>query len=318
MEKIFFIVVPFIFLLTLSTQACSASAACDGTLQNPCFVQDTQNNTQEVRHWRNTQMIAATYQGNTMGLTQLWMSGSAAPSGPNWEWIANTIKKITANKVTKMIDVDLRQETHGYLNNNAVNLTVEHDWINYNKTRQQALADEKNWLTFLSNQTYIDNVLTPIQFKASQFSEGMTIPVITVSSEATTVHQAGLHYFRLTVTDHMAPLDADVDRFVNLIKTLPRDAWLHIHCRGGDGRTTTFMAMYDMLRNANKVSFDEIIKRQAAVSPFYDLSQVERKNPELTEYYKKRYVFLMHFYQFANVYLDGYRGNWSDWATQYK
>ena len=74
--------------------------------------------------------------------------------------------------------------------------------------------------------------------------------------------------------------------------------------------------MYEMLKNADKVSFNDIIKRQASVFPYYDLTQVERKSPELKPYYKARLIFLNHFYQFASASLLGYSGSWSDWIKE--
>jgi hypothetical protein len=41
----------------------------------------------------------------------------------------------------------------------------------------------------------------------------------------------------------------------------------------GLGRTTTFIALYDMLRNANRVSLEEIVHRQKILSHGYDVLQ---------------------------------------------
>lgn len=40
----------------------------------------------------------------------------------------------------------------------------------------------------------------------------------------------------------------NIDEFIKLYKSLPKDAWLHFHCEAGKGRTTTFLAMYDMMK----------------------------------------------------------------------
>jgi len=292
-----------------------ASIMCNGTKQHPCIVQDTQDNTPEVKNWRDSQMIAAIYQGNVTGLKNLWISGSAAPSEQGWKTIADNIRKATQGKVKKIIDLDLREETHGYLNHNAITLTSQYDWINLGKKKSAILAGEQDWLSSLRSQPIIYNILTSKDFKSGKFSQGINIPVESVISEEKAASDAGLQYARLTVTDHMAPRDVDVDQFVQLTRNISSDTWLHLHCRGGDGRTTTFMAMYDMLRNADKVSFDEILKRQAAVPPNYDLFEVDRGDPDLTIYYKQRLQFLRDFYQFAKASLQGYRGNWSDWKA---
>ena len=36
----------------------------------------------------------------------------------------------------------------------------------------------------------------------------------------------------------------------------------HFHCKEGIGRTTTFMIMYDIMKNYKEVSLNDIIKRQ--------------------------------------------------------
>lgn len=290
-----------------------ASSICDGTKDHPCIVQDTENNSPEVRNWRDSQMLAEKYQGNVTGLGNLWMSGSGAPSEQGWKTLANNIKNATQGKVKKILDLDLREETHGYLNHNAINLTTQNDWINQGKTLSQILAAEQDWLQLLKTQPIIYNVLKSQDFKAGKFSTGIAIPVESIANEEKLATDAGFQYIRLTVSDHMAPSDADTDTFVSLVKNTSSDTWLHLHCRGGEGRTTTFMAMYDMLKNADKVSFDEILKRQAALPPYYDLYKVNRRDPSLTVYYQQRLQFLKDFYQYAHAALQGYQGNWSDW-----
>ncbi len=113
----------------------------------------------------------------------------------------------------------------------------------------------------------------------------------------------------------MKPRADEVDRFVMLVDHQQKNTWIHLHCRGGKGRSTTFFAMYDMLKNAGTVSFDDIIQRQAAVTPHYDLSRIPQKYPELIPYYQARLTFLKQFYQFAQEKLQGYPGTWSTWIA---
>lgn len=289
---------------------------CDGTTENPCVVQDTNSDSTEVRHWRTARMIHDTYKGNTAGLKHLWVSVSGAPSAADFKKIANSIEKATSGKYKKMIDLDLREESHAYLNKNAITLTNQYNWINLGKSHQQSIADEQDWVQSITILPYIFNVLSPKQFKAGQYTDGVDVKIKTLKSEQVIAEKAGFEYIRLTISDHMAPRDEDADRIVSLAKNLPDNVWVHMHCRGGDGRSTTVFAMYDMLKNADKVSFNDIIKRQASVFPYYDLSQIVRKDPGLTKYYKARLVFLNHFYQFASASIRGYPGNWSDWIKE--
>ncbi len=72
-------------------------------------------------------------------------------------------------------------------------------------------------------------------------------------------------YQRFYIEDFHGPDQASVVKFVNFAKTIPDNTWLYFHCRAGRGRTTTFMSMYDMMKNAKQVTFDEIMDRQLAL-----------------------------------------------------
>lgn len=306
----------FLSIFLTSSSIPVFAALCDATKANPCIVQDTKQDLPEIKNFRTVKMILDRYDGNVKGLEGVWMSGSGAISREGWKALAANIKSETKGKVKRMINIDLREESHGFLNGNSINLTSEYNWINRGKTSQQSLADEERWLGHLSTQIQIDNVLTASQFKSGKFVQGTVVPVVSLESEATLTDKAGFHYFRLAVSDHMAPRDEEVDKFIHLITNLSGDTWIHLHCRGGNGRTTTFFVMYDMLKNADQVSFDEIIKRHASVPPFYNLQEVDRNDPELTPYYKDRLVFLHHFYRYAQARLKGYKGSWSTWSKK--
>lgn len=290
---------------------------CNGTLDHPCIVQDTNQNSPFAiaKHFRDANMLAQDDKNNVTGLNHLWASASGTPNVAQLNLIAKYIRKATKGQVKKIIDLDLRQETHGLLNNEAITLTSQHDWINLGKTYQEIIQLEQQWLQTLAHQTIIKNILTPKQFKSGHFSSGVDVRVESVRSEQEIAEQAGFDYQRLTITDHMAPTDEEVDRFLFLVNNITADTWLHMHCRGGDGRSTTFFAMYDMLRNANQASFDDIIKRQASVEPYYNLAATSRKDPTLAPYYKARYAFMKQFYQFARDRLHGYKGSWSQWKN---
>ena len=307
----------FIFFSCLANSASIvANDICDATLEKPCVVQDTTHKNLKIKHWRTARMMYKKYKGNTLGLKHLWISASGAPSRKHFKDIAEIIFQLTDGKYKKMIDLDLREENHVYVNGQAFTLANAYDWINLGKTHEQSIVAEKKWMQDLTTQSYIFNVLTPKKFKTKQYAQGVNITINTLESEQQVAEDAGFDYVRLTITDHMAPRDEEVDRFVSFARTIQPDEWIYLHCRGGDGRSTSFFAMFDMLKNADKVSFNDIIKRQASVSPYYDLSQVERKDPYLTKYYKIRLKFLKQFYQFARASLQGYSGNWSAWIKE--
>ena len=313
-------------LLTLITSAvvtqisCADSTPptiCNGSFEKPCIVQDKKNNSDDIKNYRDTSMMASAYQGDITGLKDLWMSGSAVPTQHNFTAIMKNIKAVAGSKLTQVIDLDLRQEDHGYLNGAPITLATTTNWINVGKTHEEAVASEQTWLQSLSQSNIIDDVLTSDEFKQGDFDDGKDVIIKTIDSEETLASQSGYQYHRLTVTDHLSPEPMEVDNFVALVRQLPQGTWIHMHCRGGKGRTTTFLAMYDMLQNADKVSLDDIIGRQASVEPFYNLYDVDDSDPGKKQGFEDRVAFLKAFYQFAQDNKHGYTGSWSDWLVQH-
>lgn len=289
---------------------------CDATLNHPCIVQDSELSSSPLKWFRDVSMIADIYQGNNYGINELSISGSEEPSEKGWREIADYITKDRRIEGKSVLVLDLRQESHGYLNGRAITLVSEYDWINRGKSNEQSLIAQENWLNSLKIEKKARDVLSSQQFAAKEYSSGKNIPVKKIKNEKELVSRLGFEYHRLYVTDHMGPNDSEVDAFLTIINNAPKDAWFHIHCRGGKGRTTTFLVMYDMLKNANKVSFDEIIARHASIPPYYNLFDVNRADPYLTPYYEQRILFLSRFYQFAQQFLKGNPESWSQWKAK--
>src|SRR5215216_145437 len=124
-------IVPFLFLFLAFPSFLHASPICDGTLANPCVAEDVITNT-IPKHWRDAFMILAACKQKaceTAGLQELWISGSAEPpTAQSWQAIHQAIEKATAKKVKQIIDFDLRQESHGYINGRVVTLSSKNDW----------------------------------------------------------------------------------------------------------------------------------------------------------------------------------------------
>lgn len=80
--------------------------------------------------------------------------------------------------------------------------------------------------------------------------------------EEALAYKYGLSYFHIEVVDHGIPDQEAVNKFIGFVHELPPNTWLHFHCAAGRGRTTMFLAMYDMMHNADHVSFRDILMRQ--------------------------------------------------------
>lgn len=308
-----------VLLLLVIVQGCCyarfPSPVCDSSIQNPCVVQDSQHAFSSIVWLRDASTILDNYKGNTLGINKLYISGSEEPSEKGWREISHYIEKHRPKDNKPVVVLDLRQESHGYLNGKAITLVSEYNWINLGKTNEEIQLAEENWLAQLRSMKRLTGVLTPEQYNTKDYSHGKSMVIASIKDEKYFVSKWGYKYYRLYISDHRAPLDSEVDRFVNIINSHSKKTWYHVHCRAGKGRTTTALVMYDMLKNADKVSFNDIIVRHASISPFYNLLDVNHGNPYLTPYYELRLLFLTQFYEFARQSLMGYKGTWSEWKT---
>jgi protein tyrosine phosphatase len=215
----------------------------------------------------------------------------------------------------KIIIVDLRQESHGFVNGNCISWYGEHDWGNVGFSRSEIEADENRRLDSLYKIKSIS--VTQIIKKdksTSEIKESKEIPVVvnTVQNEKELTEEFKTGYFRITATDHRKPVDEDVNRFIEFVKNLDENTWLHFHCHAGDGRTTTFLVMYDMIRNSKNVSFPNIIHRQYLLGGI-DLSKDDDYPDFDKQYAIERTEFLNNFYDYCKSNNDNFKTLYSEW-----
>ncbi len=239
---------------------------------------------------------------STIGLKELQASGSAQFSQKSLDAILN---KFPSKTVTI---VDLREESHGFINGIAVSWFVERDWGNKGKTASEVAEDEKNRLAQILRY--------PIAILYSSKKFPIPLWVHHSQTEAEIVYPLGLGYMRLPVTDHVKPSDLNVDQFVNFVKSLPKDSlWLHFHCAAGEGRTTTFLAMYDMMRNATRVKLQDIFLRQHLLGGINFLD--EKAKGWQKPYAEERKLFLRQFYVYCQQ-NPLFQKPWSLWSSEQK
>uniref|UniRef100_UPI00402AB367 hypothetical protein n=1 Tax=Veillonella magna TaxID=464322 RepID=UPI00402AB367 len=76
----------------------------------------------------------------TTGLDTLRISGSSQPTVQQFKHMAKEIKRKTDGPV---FDVDLRQETHLFVNDSPISRYAKRDWINVGKSSDEILATEQ-------------------------------------------------------------------------------------------------------------------------------------------------------------------------------
>lgn len=292
----------------------------DGFVLSPFDIILDATNTQTLPNNFRTPAFLKPARNNPLdvsGFNNLRISGSGQFSKDQLIAMVKYLQK--THKVTpdKLVVVDLREEPHGFINGDAV--TWYYGPLSYQqfKTAEEVLESEHQRLMQLLTQ----NVVI-INAQTKHF-DGMVVNKlprlvkrITQSNEEQLAKELGINYVRIPVTDHFMPEPKDVDQFLEFYKTLGADKWLHFKCRGGKGRTTTFMAMTDMLRNL-KVNKDQFVKRQIMINGTDINRAIDVKQEWKTKLSKSRANFINLFYDYLHA-KDGYGiKKWSDWIVKF-
>ena len=241
---------------------------------------------------------------NTAGLVELHASGSAVPTEAN---LSAFLKKVHG----PVTIFDLRQEDHVFINGEPISWYASNNWANVGKTNEAIVASEAARVAAIKQ----GSVLALSDAKAKKGGDASAVENVTVArvgTEKDVVTAAGAAYKRITVSDHSRPLDGEVDRFIADVRSLPPGAWAHFHCRAGKGRTTTFLALYDMLRNATKVSLEDIVQRQSLLIGDYDLLAAA-DDAGKSGVAEDRSAFVRVFFDYARANPNGKPQLWSEW-----
>lgn len=205
------------------------------------------------------------------------ISGSAQFTEQSLDLVLNAI-----GKTYKIIDVDLREESHGFINGLAVSFKNSLNNANAGLSLKEITNKENELLSSIK-------LNEPLSLSSSSSSIKEIIP-ISVENEETLCKKRLVDYFRIPVTDGNLPSPEMVSRFVNFVNSLPENAWLHFHCKAGATRTTTFMIMYDIMKNCDFVSLNDIIDRQIFIANLPKADTVDFKTGRrldfFTEFYK--------------------------------
>jgi hypothetical protein len=267
------------------------------------------------QNFRTTQdpfKLTASSYPSRKGLDTLQLSGSGQFSE---ESLKTMLKHL--HHPPPLYVVDLREETHGFLNGTAVSLYGIRNWANSGKSLKNIEQEEHQFLQHLLQQKEIQ-----VAHLLARNVDGQQLPPTELKpfSVQHSVNERQLskayqiHYVRIPVTDHSKPYPESVDAFISLVRQLPDGYWLHVHCAGGAGRTTTFMSMYDMMKNAKQLSFDTILERQWFLGS-YNLKNTKEDSWK-TACFKERLDFLRNFYEYCRSNQDQFATPWSTYLKQ--
>ena len=308
---------PVILLIgTAAFTALSLAIAASAIIQpakpltTPLFVLDQPNVAELPKHFR-TSSDAPPAGINAAGLSDLHMAGSAAPSQLQ---ATAALKRLPG----AVIVVDLRQESHGYVNGNAVSWYGPLDDANAGKTDAEVRKTENALLATLREQHSITPNKIVTKNAAGQITAYEPVRPITVSSVLTEGQMwrrdFNISSYRVFLSDRQPPNVAQIDRFIAFSKGI-KGAWLWFHCRAGDGRTTTLMALWDMMHNAKRVPLADIFARQHAIGGV-DLTHVGLPSQVKYTWDKRRLTILQAFYAYARANNDQFTTAFSSWLAQ--
>lgn len=188
-----------------------------------------------------------------------------------------------------IIIVDLRQEAHGFADGLPISWYGVKNWENLHRSNHEIEIIQDHLLKNLT-----ENELNTVHYivkkdKMGRIIESRTDP-LTINSaytEEMLAKQLGMGYQRFYIPDHMPPDKEQIRSFNHFLRTVPKNNWLYFHCRGGAGRTTTFLMLYDLFLNKNHVELEEIIKRQIEFGG-KDLTKLPPQTSYKYHYAKKR------------------------------
>lgn len=146
---------------------------------------------------------------------------------------------------------------------------------------------------------------------------GYDITPATLLSEEQFLKDNGFLYFCFEGKRHCAHTPEAVQKFLDYLETQPEDIWIHFHCANGRGRTTTFMILYDIYKNARITSLENIILRQHLLGGenVFDVALRPKGTWSKTDLLKRKEL-VEKFYTYMTA-KSGYpKIKWIDWINQ--
>lgn len=182
--------------------------------------------------------------------------------------------------IKKIYNIDLIKETHGFIKygKNSVPFTLrsEKNTVNFGVPYEVVESDEKHIIDnlnekfpegvkvvsrFSTHEGSVDKIFQTVKIKIQNgfISEQETVKSITIPN-------LKVDYLRIPCVDHAAVPFLGVIKFASFLQNTfnPESDWVHIHCHGGKGRSTTMSLIFDMfmrLENStiSSISFKDLI-----------------------------------------------------------
>ncbi|MGI4851287.1 MAG: hypothetical protein ACRYGR_05040 [Janthinobacterium lividum] len=202
------------------------------------------------------------------GLESLNMSGSAQFTCLGFEWILAQIQQ-RGGQPSSLINIDLREESHCFVKGAPISHYIPGNCLNFGVSNREIEARERQWIDDLRHQPGIQ-IKVVLEKSDGLFKNTDTIILenynsYDIVSEKDFIEKTqGYNYVRIPIGDHTKPTDEDMIEILDLFSKVDNNQWLHFHCAGGKGRTTTLMVLYDIFinheRNPNLTLEDYVLR----------------------------------------------------------
>lgn len=248
------------------------------------------------------------YKIDETGLDYLNISGSRQFSKEQFIELTNILDEVATNK--KVYIIDLREENHALVNGYPISYFKVHNWANKDLKDDEIAKNQNIFFSNLINKK-MTIYLKDDEEKASKDNIELTVKECITEEEL--VNNKGYEYINIPCTDHVWPKEDKIDRFIEFVKTIDMDnSWLHFHCVAGEGRTGTFMCLYDMMKNPN-VAMKDITYRQTKLGSNYPLYLQDKDNWKKELYQEKTDKFVLLYQYVQENYKNNYQVLWSEW-----
>ncbi len=278
--------VPFIFLGCL----CISNVA--NSTEIP-IIFDRKERSNKIPHFRAAQSPFQ-YKGNPLptrnGLDQLSVSASGQLSEHDIRALKDSL-----TSDNKLIIIDLRWERHGFLNGEPISWNIDGRVNNM----EELLQLERKTLAGLikERELIVSDRTGPVY----------TIPTKILLTEREVANKYGVESKRFPTKNLRVPSDEIIDQYVDFVHGLDPHSWVHLHCREGTGRATTYMIMFDMLHNGDEIPKEEIILRHYLLGGA-NIAKYDR--------YSDFQHFLDEFYRFSKKRLRNKSLSWSKFSSK--
>ena len=245
------------------------------------------------------------------GMDTLNCSGSRQFSKEQFETLSELLREAAGSR--QIYIIDLRRENHGIINGYPISFFSEHNWENRGLSAEEISKRQDDLFSHLLNGKMTAYLKGDDERASEDFLE---FTVSEYATEEELVRSKGFEYVNIPCLDHVWPSDENIDQFIEFVKSIDTEnSWLHFHCVAGEGRTATFMCLYDMMKNP-QVSMKDIAYRQTKLGGNYPLYLQEKDNWKKPLYEEKAEMFPLMYQYVQENHESNYTVSWSEWRNK--